>query len=111
MDIKISIDDKRIRELISEAGSRYWARHLEFRGSSMAFTIVEHGGIHDKGSPGETKHTVTTKMIRDGLTKMANAKHDRGGHHFPDVFNSGQSDMYTGDAIIQFAIFGELKHG
>jgi hypothetical protein len=108
MNITIKIDDKRIRELISDAGSRYWARDLEFYGGAanpLAFIVTEHGD----GSA--TRHTVTTKMIRDGLTKMAHAKHDEGGRHFPDVFESGQSDRYTGDAIIQFAIFGELKYG
>jgi hypothetical protein len=105
MNITIKIDDKRIRELISEAGSRYWARDLEFKGKSMAFTITEHGD-------GDiTYHTVTTKMIRDGLTKMANMPHNEGGHHFSNVCDWTQSDSWTGDAIIQFAIFGELKYG
>lgn len=105
MNITIKIADKRIRELISEAGSRYWARDLEFRGKSLAFAVIEHGAKEER------KHTVTAKMIRTGLTKMANAASDEGGHHFAAVCDEDKSDMNTGDAIIQFAIFGELKYG
>ena len=110
MKITIEIEGARIRELISEAGSRFWARGLEFKGDTMAFTIVEHGGIAEPGDGGETEHTVTEDMIRDGLVKMANAEPDKGGHHFSAVRDCRQSDMWTGDAIIQFAIFGELKY-
>lgn len=111
MIILIEVDDARVRELIEEAGSRYWARDLAFQDGSSVFTLVEHGGIHDEGSPGETTHSVTTDMVRDGLVKMANIEHDKGGHHFAAVCDWRQSDMWTGDAVIQFAIFGELKYG
>lgn len=110
MDIIIQIPEERVHELIEEAGSRYWARDLVWLDDRQRFTLVEHGGIHDKGSPGETTHSVTMDMVRDGLTKMANAEHDKGGHHFAAVRDWRQSDMYTGDAVIQFAIFGELKY-
>ena len=104
MDITIKIDDKRIHELISDAGSRYWARDLVFRGQ-LGFTLVEHA------DNSYTRHNVSAKMVRDGLTKMAHAKHDQGGHHFAAVLDFQSNDMYTGDAIIQFAIFGKLKYG
>lgn len=111
MKITIEIEDNHVRELISEAGSGHWARDLVFvNDSSLAFAIIEHEGIHDPGDGGETKHEVTEEMIVAGLTKMANAKPDEGGHHFADVRDYRLSDMYTGDAIIQFAIFGELRY-
>lgn len=111
MNIVIKINDTRVRELIEDANARYWARGLALQEGSLAFTIIEHGGIHEPDCGGETTHAVTEEMIIAGLTKMANAGHNEGGHYFAEVRDWKQGDGWTGDAVIQFAIFGEMKYG
>lgn len=104
MKIEIEISDKRIRQLISGAGSRYWADDFEWV-DMMNFTIVEY----EDGPP--KTHTVTAEMLADGLSKMSKVPRNKGGWHFENCMEGGSNDMYTGDALIQFAIFGELKYG
>lgn len=105
MNIIVSVSNTRIRELISEAGSCYWAKDLVFVGRSLAFTIIDHADKEEK------RYAVTERMIQAGLAKMASVDADKGGHHFAAVRDWKSSDGWTGDAVIQFAIFGRLKYG
>ena len=111
MKIEIEISDKHIRQLISGAGSRYWADDFEWATSShgrpwaLAFTIVEY----EDGPP--KTHTVTPAMLAEGLSKMSKVPRNKGGWHFENCMEGGSDDAWTGDALIQFAIFGELKYG
>ena len=106
MLIQVEISAKRIRDLIEGAGSRYWANDFHWwpaGGPTLGFRLIE-----DECG---TEHRVTTEMIVEGLRKMAASKRNEGGHHFADCMEDGSDDMYTGDALIQYAIFGELKYG
>lgn len=118
MKITIDIPDECIRDLIESADSGYWADKFKWitplgeewtarEGQCPIFKIREHRGTYERGD----MHTVTRQMIEDGLVKMASANADEGGHHFACVLDDRKSDMWTGDALIQFATFGKLKYG
>lgn len=104
MKIEVTISTKRLHDLIEGAGSAYWAKNFKWN-SKTSFSLVEH---YPKVP---VKHKVTREMLRKGLVAMAKSKRNEGGWHFPNVMEDGTDDMYTGDALIQYAIFGELKYG
>ncbi len=105
MKIEIIITDERIRDLMAYGNSRYWSDGFKWRGKKLGFQLRETGDKAPK------IHNVTTEMVRIGLTKMARAASDEGGWHFECVRDDGKSDMWTGDAVVQFAVFGKLKYG
>ncbi len=103
--IPVRLDRKRVRQMIGGA-HQYWSDDFEWiKGASYGFRIheVNDGEI-------DVWHTVTDEMVEAGLEKMANADLNEGGHHFPAILRE-EDDMWTKDAIVQFAVFGELKYG
>lgn len=103
MKIAVNITIKRVVELIESNCSAYWAKKFRWKGRP-GFQIVEH----DDGP--EKLHIVTPAKLQRGLELMAKAGPDEGGHHFANMLTDS-TDAWTGDALIQFAVFGELKYG
>jgi hypothetical protein len=104
--IQVEIKTKYLRGVIAGAGSAHWARDLEFTGGrdSLAFTIVEHNDSRDESE--WTHHKVTHLQVASALSKLAAVA----PHHFSSLIEQND-DMWTGDAILQVACFGELKYG
>jgi hypothetical protein len=119
MKIQVEISKKSIEYILSSgfAGANYW---IDYERSEIPEgplsndwpRFVANGGtvkIATLEDDKKGKYALNLKSIQRGLTKMANAPSDKGGHHFKDV--TGDFDMETGDAVIQFALFGKLIYG
>lgn len=105
LSITISLDLKYVRRVIVGAGSRYWARDLEFnRSHELGFTLIEHNESRDESE--WTRHIVNHEQVLQALGRLAIGAPE----HFGDLL-ARRDDMWTGDAILQFCCFGELKYG
>lgn len=106
MKILIDISDRRIHQLICGA-CVYWFQGFEWLDvDTLKFRLMDTGD--DDTGP---VYILDGNSLRTGLMKMAAAKRNEGGHHFADCMEDGNDDAWTGDALIQFACFGEMKYG
>lgn len=105
LPITISLDSDYIRQVISGAGSRYWARDFAWTDRErLGFTLAEHNDSRDESK--WTVHTVTHYNVVCALGVLASNAPER----MLDLL-SRSDDMWTGDAILQMCCFGEFKYG
>lgn len=110
MNITLDVPDALVRSYIESAGSGYWARSLRVSpaGKPLAFTITElepSASAHNPDRKPEPRGA-TADDIAAGLAILA-VKYP---HHFRDLV-ADKGDMFTGDALIQCALFGDLVYG
>jgi hypothetical protein len=104
MNIKIQVSDEKIADAVESAGIGYWANcrderaHWDRKTFTLKVCEVEDGP--------EKMHRVGKRALARGLAVLA----EKYPHHLADLMQE-KGDMYTGDALIQCAIFGELKYG
>lgn len=100
MEIKVEISQECIDDLLERAGILYWARPIGF-GDELKIVDLET----------DKEYTITNTMIQNGLIEMS--------QHSPHTFGTilswdhkdDNTDMNTGDILIQYAIFGEVMYG
>lgn len=108
MDIKIThkISKETLEFLLDSAGrgASYWANN-ELQYPSEVARIMRGGSsvITDTESDPEGKHELTLVNIKAGLMVMA----EKAPQDFADIL-TGDYDNNTGDAFLQFCLFGEL---
>jgi hypothetical protein len=108
MEIKIThiIEDGDIESLLDSAGrgASYWAEN-ELQYGEEVERIMRGGSsrITDIESDPEGKYDLTLEMVHNGLEIMAR----KSPQDFADIL-TGDADNNTGDALLQYAIFGDL---
>lgn len=101
-DIPISADH--IRDYLSRANISYWGEMSGALGeaddlSDLNIVITEHEGT---GPGGDGTWALDVERIRIGIAMLAT----KVPHYLGEIL-SNDGDMYTGDILIQYAIFGE----
>ncbi len=108
MEIQITyeIDNEKIRNLLDSAGrgAYYWARN-NLRYSSGVEEVMTGKGtqIIDYEQDPTQSYTLTKERVIQGLALMAR----KSPQDFADILTDDY-DNNTGDAFLQFCIFGEL---
>lgn len=121
MKIELNVSDEALVDVLDGAGSRYWCHSLDiatadiFVGSCWAALLagkLDHIIVYeDRSEEGdETKaHRVTRASIARGLQLMLEANHEQLGNVLHG-YESRYTDQWTGDSLLQFAVFGEQKY-
>lgn len=97
MKIEIEISDDLLVTYLRGANVRYWGVRFDWDGGFTA-------GVHERD--GDVVHQLTRKNVCAGLVVLAT----KYPHHFAALV-ADKGDGYTGDALVQCALFGELKYG
>ena len=112
MKVSFKIPNQRIVDILESSSSRYWAdmSHPKARfnigammkGGKSSIVMLE---IADEQEPFAT-HCVTREMIEKGIAILF----ENYPHLTEQILDEDKSDIYTGDYLLQCAIFGELKY-
>lgn len=112
MHLKLEVSEQNIEDTIIsafEGGIGYWAQLVETsQGDEPYYKKAMSDGHHVKIRDicGEGEYFINLTSIRQGLTVMA----DKYPKHLHDIITE-RGDAYTGDALIQCAVFGEIIYG
>lgn len=124
MRVRLEISDKALADVLGGAGSRYWCRELDWpdfevrdgigtcweallAGAVPFVTVVEDRS--EEGEPSK-RHRVTLPKIAKAIQLMLDANDEQIGDVLLGYESSG-TDQWTGDQLLQFAVFGEAKYG
>jgi hypothetical protein len=109
MKVNAEVKNELIINALDSADIGYWARvpkgadHEDLLAGIATATVQEID--ESDGSVIET-FTLTSAKVRKGLTIMA----EKYPHHMADLLKDN-SDCWTGDCLVQCALFGELRYG
>jgi hypothetical protein len=107
MKVTLTIPDAQIENVLESASSTDWARIIRYE---VAKTLKGHDAIvlEDWGDENESqgRHRVTKSSIAKGIAILA----EKYPHLFEQIINENTTDMYSGDYLLQCAVFGELKY-
>lgn len=110
--VTIKVSDKTLADLLCmayEGGSNYWARLWE-DGNLCPDFLIKHGTMVSDITNGG-KYKLTYKSLQRGLQAMAKRYPKRFAEvllYDTDYFSG---DAWTGDCLLQCAIFGEMIYG
>ncbi len=123
MKITLEVPNKILADVLDGAGSRYWCSNLDWpafeqagEGScwlalleqSISWVRVTEDGSEDSLPP--VQHLLTRRKILKAIQVIA----ERFPDHLGDViggYEHGNADMWTGDVLLQCAVFGDIKYG
>jgi hypothetical protein len=102
MQIQIEVSDDVIRSVVAGSKIGYWGLATHWDPELMTLAVCEcPGNGYEPKDWSAGKHSLATGL---GILAM---KYPR---HFADIM-SGKWDACSGDALIQCALFGELRYG
>lgn len=106
MQITIDIPDTHINGALENPHSKYWAVEARWDPQTHEGHVVEGYVTARDGSVKHVTHTLNATRLKTALGLMATKS--------PRAFAmllSGDYDGPTGDLLLQFMAFGELKYG
>lgn len=105
MKITICVSDDRIRDAIGSAHISYWADpETRWNKRKMTLRVREDVGERDT----DAWFTLNTEDFARALVRMADSKNEHVHHRCDLIADTG--DGLTGDVLIQFAAFGEMRY-
>lgn len=108
MKITIEVPDQRIADCLEAANSSEWAKIIRYPENMLPVVqgtvtaVIEEWADEDECIE---RHTLNSIKIRQGIATLATNY----PHKFRDII-AEDCDMYTGDLLIQCALFGEEKY-
>lgn len=113
LKISLEISTKKIRSTLESANSCYWASDMEWESNTgLGFTIIEHGDPDRK----KRKHVISDAKARKQLARMAQSwtscpinKRDNAEYQFARFVDEDEND-FTGDALLQWIVFGKIRY-
>lgn len=108
MKITFELMDSQLANVLESASSAAWAKVIRYdvdkfmRGDVQAIKLQDFGD--EVESQGE--YRLTKSAVQRGVTVIA----EKYPHLLEQIVDENETDAYTGDYLIQCAIFGELKY-
>lgn len=105
MKFTIEISDEQLTNILESAVSSYWGTIKDHPDSEDIIAGNAHITLIDSEDDGKI-YTFGNTDLENGIRIIS----EKYPHLMGQIFDSAQTDMYTGDFIIQCGIFGELKY-
>lgn len=98
MKIEVEFSEEYLRDVISGAAIRYWAKQFAWTGADCGFLLTERDT--------DKEFVISSDQVAEALAKMAKRRSSNIGQLIART-----DDADTGDALVQYCCFGELKYG